>query len=352
MGMTVLATVPVTVALAAAQVAVWTFLVREAVSFARVGLNYDAVVARREYWRLAIAPLAHVDYVHLFVNVWTLWQFGGAQECALGSARSALATAVLALASQGVELALYHALIKRCRLRTYARLYSLGFSGVLVAWITVAASAEPEDADRWALPLGLSIAPALAPLVAVLVIQVLVKRASLVGHVAGLLAGLAVYSLDYLVFAGALLALPGGDNAAGAEGGDAGGVAAAADGSSAAAGGAGAGAEAYWYLCTALLLCAHLFRRPVLAGRPPPFVPVEWVAPDRMVRLDRPGPGDARAGAAGAADAGGAARRGNPLRRIREMWEQFERRRRQRRQRSQQDPPAPPAGAADPPPPS
>ena len=336
--MAALIAVPVTVALAAVQVAAWTVLVRQSIPFTRVGLNYDAVLGRREYWRLATAPLAHFDAVHCLVDLWALWQFGGAQERARGSASYLFITGVLALASQGIELALYHALIKRCRLRAYRALFSLGYSAVLIAWVTLAAAVEPVDAERWRLPLGLSIAPALAPLVSVLMVQVLVKRSSLVGHVAGLLAGLLVFLVDSFFLGGTL----GPGELISADGVHAGGGHAAA--------GSPGGGGTYWYACLALLLCVHFLRIPVRArarARAPPtgvgeeggneevggFIPVVWIAPDRMVHLDRGGD-PARATAAT-----------NPLQRIRALWEAFELARRQRRQR-------PPPAAAPPDPPS
>ena len=56
---------PATSALIVLLVAIWLLLHHRGLGYEAVGFSYDAVILRKEYWRLATGQLSHVDLLHI-----------------------------------------------------------------------------------------------------------------------------------------------------------------------------------------------------------------------------------------------------------------------------------------------
>src|SRR5260370_36577915 len=53
-------------------------------------LNPEAILAGKQYYRLASSAFLHADWRHLLMNMLTLYLFGGSVESSLGHSRFAL----------------------------------------------------------------------------------------------------------------------------------------------------------------------------------------------------------------------------------------------------------------------
>ena len=85
--------VPATYLLLALNIAVYLFMVRSGVDrltpspedLIRFGANNaEAVIAAHQWWRVVTATFVHVGLIHLFTNMWCLWNLGVIGEPMLG----------------------------------------------------------------------------------------------------------------------------------------------------------------------------------------------------------------------------------------------------------------------------
>jgi len=124
-------------------------------------------VRHGEWWRLLTSALLHGSVLHIAFNLSVVWTLGRGLEGALGSARFALVSLVGALGSAA------------CVLTFAYEQYTLGLSGVLLAWAGVALPLLDRQGrrDMWVW------------LAQVLVISLL-PGVSWAGHLGGFVAGL------------------------------------------------------------------------------------------------------------------------------------------------------------------
>lgn len=83
---------PVTVALLAAILFVFVLQILAGVNrdpqvIVQMGAIMRGVIQRGDYWRLGAAMFLHGGFMHLFLNMWALWQIGGIFETLFGSTR-------------------------------------------------------------------------------------------------------------------------------------------------------------------------------------------------------------------------------------------------------------------------
>ena len=83
---------PATAALIAAILFVFVLQViaganRDPQVLVQMGAIMKGVIQRGDYWRLLAAMFLHGGFLHLFLNVWALWQIGGIFETLFGSTR-------------------------------------------------------------------------------------------------------------------------------------------------------------------------------------------------------------------------------------------------------------------------
>ncbi|KAL4451698.1 hypothetical protein ABPG75_007360 [Micractinium tetrahymenae] len=161
-----------------------------------VGLNAHRVLDRREWRRLATAPVLHADLPHLASNCTGLVLEGLPLERRLGSVRFAALLGSCALLSQGLYLLsarLARDWLPRSSMADhYFRSYAVGFSAVALALKVIAgymreadlAAARVAPSEEFLLTAGrLSAWPAL------LLSHYLLPAASLPGHLCGIATG-------------------------------------------------------------------------------------------------------------------------------------------------------------------
>ena len=139
-----------------------------------------ALVLRGEAWRLVSSAAVHGGLLHLAMNGASLWALGGSLEPLLGSAAFACLLAALAPLCGALYVALAAA-------AGDLRAAAVGFSGVLFALAVDEAALSPAPTRS---VFGLfSVPTRLYPWVLCAALQLLLPNASLLGHLAGLLAG-------------------------------------------------------------------------------------------------------------------------------------------------------------------
>lgn len=185
---------PLTCAVAALCVGVyaWMWNTRRDRDLAHVATSYARVVLQRQWYRAVTATFCHVNALHLLFNMGSLMSMGVA-EVMLGPLGYVRVTILLMLLSEALFLGITHAVVKRAPAPIAARwrdASAVGYSGVIFGWMTLLSVSQPGAAIP--LPGGYALPFSMAPFVSLVVNQLLVPQASMLGHFAGILAGYAL----------------------------------------------------------------------------------------------------------------------------------------------------------------
>ena len=170
----------------------WMWNTRRDTSLGAVATSYRAVVEEGQYYRVLTATVCHANALHLLFNMGTLLSLGSVEPW-LGALGYLRMTLLLTAASEAAFLAIVGAALKVGPPELAARMReasAVGYSGVLFGWMTLLAVRVPTAV--LALPGGFSLPFTIAPFVSLIVTQLLVPRASALGHLGGILAGYAV----------------------------------------------------------------------------------------------------------------------------------------------------------------
>ena len=176
---------PVTCALAAGMTALFGYMWNYRIGLEAVCLSYAIVARERQYYRLVTAAVTHVSAMHILFNMGSLLNLAPL-EAALGSAWYAETTLLLLYASMACWMGVMHLAVTRYGQAAWADAPVVGYSGVLFGWMTVAGMLQPAGWSFLGLPVTLS------PFVSLALVQLIVPRASFLGHLAGIAAGYAV----------------------------------------------------------------------------------------------------------------------------------------------------------------
>ncbi|CAM9146645.1 unnamed protein product [Scytosiphon promiscuus] len=178
-----LSSYPATCFLAAVFVMVFLLMSRMRVSSTSMGSSYRNLLVRSEWWRVVTAVVAHGGLLHLAFNITSLWSCRRL-EAELGSGGYLLASAHLVVLSEIFGKMFMHVLLKTGRVTDEV---SYGYSGVVFAWMVVL-SLKPDAPDR--VIGGVAFSGFGNVLLNLLVVRILIRRTSFVGHLAGVFAGL------------------------------------------------------------------------------------------------------------------------------------------------------------------
>ena len=158
-----------------------------------VALSYRRVVAERQYYRCVTAAFTHLDAMHILFNMGALVSVAPL-EAARGSAWYAETTLLLLVASMSLHLAAVHVAVTRgataatpAPLAAWADSSAVGYSGVIFGWLAIVSQLAPGGKF-----FGLDVPSILSPFLSLAVTQLLVPRASFLGHFAGIIAGFVV----------------------------------------------------------------------------------------------------------------------------------------------------------------
>jgi membrane associated rhomboid family serine protease len=143
-----------------------------------------------QYWRLVSGALAHGGWIHLALNGSFLYELR-AVERAVGSMAYVRLIVVLWLTSAPLHLAMHAALQRATGDARHGAARTVGYSGVLFAFMALSAAAGPSGTVSI---LGLLQIPAvLSPFANLILASVIVRSASWTGHLAGIIAGYALH---------------------------------------------------------------------------------------------------------------------------------------------------------------
>jgi membrane associated rhomboid family serine protease len=192
----------------------WFALWNNRLGWPDVGISYRNIVFGKEYWRVLSASFAHIDLLHLVVNMSSVYNLGSL-EMLYGAPQFFSYTMLFVVATQAVSLAMYHALIHhRVPRPQYANTIAVGYSCVLFGWLVVACIRMKQYCPipgftsfclpTWHIPLPVpwgggtgsagtwTLAFNLAPFLMLGLIQVIMPKVSFVGHLSGIVLGFPV----------------------------------------------------------------------------------------------------------------------------------------------------------------
>jgi len=174
---------------------------------ASVCKNYSRIVHYKEVWRCFTGALAHFEVLHLGFNMVSLASYGEAlEEFGYGSVPF-LALNISLIAATNVVMMLItkyriHIAASDSEIHHLKEQSAVGYSGVLFAWMVIASMEQPQTCPIIFLPdlcfesfslykdyLKFNI----APLVSLIVIQLILPRISFVGHLSGIICGFALH---------------------------------------------------------------------------------------------------------------------------------------------------------------
>ena len=152
------------------------------------GMSYHDVVVKKELYRVFTSVVLHVDLWHLVFNLINLWNL----RVNMQPWEFAFNTIVLVILSGLCELILVHSGTNLL----YDR--SIGFSGVLFAWMAFAAVGTTGSSPYYVLGLFETpgrIHPWSALILDIVTVHLVYKDASLYGHLGGVMAGVLFHVL-------------------------------------------------------------------------------------------------------------------------------------------------------------
>lgn len=165
---------------------IWFWMWNKRMGYDQVAISYRHVMEERHWYRIVTAAMTHLDIMHLVFNMAGLWSVG-LVESWLGHMWYVETTVLLLFLSEGIWLGLMHVLIYRFGKTGYMDSSAVGYSGVLFGWMTLIQMVD--FSYSISLPGGISLPIVLMPFVYLVVTKMLIPRSSLLGHLAGILAG-------------------------------------------------------------------------------------------------------------------------------------------------------------------
>ncbi|KAL0837365.1 hypothetical protein Bca101_089255 [Brassica carinata] len=181
---------PVTAGLLAANTLVYlrpAFLDPLIPHISEVWFNPNLILKHKDLKRFFLSAFYHLNEPHLVYNMMSLLWKGIKLETSMGSTQFASMVVTLLGMSQGVTLLLAKSLhVFFDYRRAYFHEYSVGFSGVLFA-LKVVLNAQAED---YSSVYGVLVPTKYAAWAELVLVQMFVPRASFLGHLGGILAGI------------------------------------------------------------------------------------------------------------------------------------------------------------------
>ncbi|KAF0293771.1 Rhomboid-related protein 4 [Amphibalanus amphitrite] len=181
---------PVTLATIAAQVALFLNIIRPPWHRYDACISVLTVLRQGDYKRILISTFEHADEWHLYYNMVSFLWKGMRLEQRMGSRRFAILLAVFSVSCSITYLALAKTATDFFHDGSYSRQCAIGFSGVIFALKVLTHQLESAP-GTWTYLSGLAVPARWAVWAELVLIHILVPGASFIGHLAGILVGLA-----------------------------------------------------------------------------------------------------------------------------------------------------------------
>eukprot|EP01028_Stygiella_incarcerata_P003077 TRINITY_DN1583_c0_g6_i1.p1 TRINITY_DN1583_c0_g6~~TRINITY_DN1583_c0_g6_i1.p1 ORF type:complete len:264 (-),score=58.63 TRINITY_DN1583_c0_g6_i1:842-1633(-) len=180
---------PVCTSLSLLCLTIFYLLNKRQIPFDDVGLQFERIRDHKEYWRFVSSALSHYSVIHLIMNGNSLWELSFL-EVGMGS-WAYLECSFMVFCFTSVIFVLCGWAIRSSGtdfLQRHVDAFAVGYSGVLFGlmtiWSTILSLQSP---DLRMHIFGLFSVPMWAsPIVSLVMTQVLVPRASFLGHAAGI----------------------------------------------------------------------------------------------------------------------------------------------------------------------
>lgn len=154
-------------------------------------ISLQKVYYQKQWDRIILAPFLHADSFHLYYNMASFMWKARTLEGHYGSGYFAYMVAVFSVLTSLVYLVLNWAIAEMFDTWSYVTTCAVGFSGVIFALKVLTTHLTPSGTSFM---MGIPIPSRLAVWAELVLISVLFPRASFVGHLAGILVGVAFVS--------------------------------------------------------------------------------------------------------------------------------------------------------------
>jgi len=155
-------------------------------SYDIVGCNYDRVVIYKETWRWIASTLSHVSFLHLVLNMYSLWNMRWMEQ-AFTSFVYFMWSILIAFLSTFVTLCIYYLQLLFFQREQVRYIYMVGYSAVLFGLLVIAS--QHMKVSNVVLFGIFEIPPSWLPFVSMGLVTLLVPEASVVGHSSGIFLG-------------------------------------------------------------------------------------------------------------------------------------------------------------------
>jgi len=181
---------PVTLAAIVGQIVVYLRLVPLPWFSSEACLSAYKILHYNDYWKLLIAQIEHGDDWHLYYNMVSFMWKGKSLETRMGPTKFALLLLLFTGATGVTYVGLNYALMEYFQDESYMYRCAVGFSGVIFALkVLTTQDSDGQTFSRMGIPIPIS--SKYAVWVELFLISLVTPNASFVGHLAGILVGLA-----------------------------------------------------------------------------------------------------------------------------------------------------------------
>jgi len=177
---------PITTCLVAIMIGIYLYHYSKNIDYTIIGLAYQKVVKEGHYWRAVTATFSHLNLLHLLFNMSSLWSLGSLEQL-MGPVKYIRDTFLLLILSTAIDILVYHLLITRFNRETYLNTYAVGYSGVVFGLMTIQSQLYPKiELDLFGY---VKLPMSFAPFASLIFTQILIPRASFIGHLSGIIVG-------------------------------------------------------------------------------------------------------------------------------------------------------------------